>query len=254
MACTALYMRPDEIATYPLIDGTLGAVSTSNVDETYDGGWIIDAWPGRPTRWTAAAVSGTITFPAAFSVNMAAVLHHNLPAGTVITFGGGITVVVTTGAATKNGIPLGAYNTFVTVVGATGATFSFTGGSTPVVGEIAIGASRSLGSPLLDGFKRMRVKLSKEMQTDVSSVPPYRRRLAADALTAQFYMTDSELDAVNDLYDAQLEGTRPTVLVPNDSTTEAVTGFFEPPSPTKVKTNLHRVQMTFVEIPRPRFV
>ncbi len=255
MATTLLYARPDEIKTYPLVSGTMGSVSSSSVDAAYFADSLIAGWPGTPTRWTVSNPSGTVTLPAAGAIDLVVVSHHKLVAGTTITFGSGITVVVTVPTWPTDGIPRNPYNTLTSVPGVTGFAFTVAGNTgDAIIGEILAASSRSLTLPFYTDDKRGQTDFAREMPTEQSSVPPYRRGLAARApWKGRYVLTTAQRDEVDAWFLSQCEGTRPSIVIPDTTVNDAWVGFLQAPQYSVATPRHWNVELTFIEFPRTRW-
>lgn len=253
---TFYFMKSDEIATYPLANGTLASVSSSGVDTDYSVQSLCYGWPGTPVRWTSGAASGTITLPAAATISMVVVSHHKLDAAKAVTFSSGITAVVTTPATTPpDGIPLNPFTTITPAAGVTAFNFAITGNSTDVIiGEIIAGAYRSLTLPLAKDDQRGLEDFSRQWNVAQSAVAPYRSGLASRApWRGRYMLTSAERDLVDAWFLSQCEGTRPSVVVPDPSVNEAIVGFLQKPSYSVAGPRHWNVELTFVEFPRSRW-
>lgn len=249
------YLRADEIKTFPLIDGTLGSVSSSNVDTTYSANSLIAGWPGTPTRWTVTNPTGTVTLPASGSIDTVVIAHHRLAAGATVTFSSGISVVVTVPAWPPDGIPLNPFNTLTLATGVTGFAFTVASNSgDAIIGEIIAGASRTLTLPVWNDDRRGQMNFARETKVELAAVAPYRRKLAARApWKGRFVLTTAERDDVDAWFLSQLEGTRPSVVIPDTSKNDAWLGFLQEPQYAPAGPRQWNVELTFVELPRTRW-
>ncbi len=250
MAQTFLYCRPDEITSY------FGSVVSAGVDDDYDANSLVGGWPGTPTRWAAAgAITGTISMTAG-EVGLVAVVDHNLPAGTVVTFGGDITATATTPTPTPpNGIPLNPFTTITPVAGVDSVTFSFNSGATvPVIGEIILAKYRTLTRPTLRSDTRGMMDFTRQQPSDKSSIAPYDPGLDARApWQGEFLLTTTELDNVIAWFQSQRNGTRPSLIVPDTSVNDAWVGFLSAPQYRPLGPAFWKVSLSFTELKRGRW-
>lgn len=252
---TLLYCRPDEIATFPLADGTLGSVSSSSIDSDYSANALVGGWPGTPTRWTVDNPSGTITLPAAGSISVVVVSHHKLAAGTTITCSSGISVVVTVPTVPPDGIPLNAFNTLTLATGVTSFQFALSGNtSDAIIGELLAGATRSLPWPVHSSDQRGLANFARDIAIEQAAVAPYDRGLSGRApWKGKFILTEAQLADVIAWFLAQRNGTRPSVIIPDPSVNDAWVGFLQEPQWTSAGGRYLSVDLTFTELPRSRW-
>lgn len=228
---------------------TLFGTASATVDTDYEDDWLVDGRPHRPARGTSGSFSATLSFTAG-TVNLVVVGMHNLTVP--ITVGGGLSGTIAASATQQNGIPLNVYTT-VSPASVSGFTLSASNPVTWVVGEVIAGEATTLTLPKLSSDDRGLANYVRRMDVDVASIPPYDDGRDGDApWKGTFLLTTSELDAVEQWYRAQRNGTRPSVVVPNTNVNKALIGFLQPPQYNPIGPAFWRVQLVFEETPRLR--
>jgi hypothetical protein len=120
------FIRPDK--------SFIGATVTGTVDATYEAAWACDARPNYPVRGTGLSLTATVG--SALLVDLVAVCHHDIPAGTSVT-GAGQAITIPTWR--PDGIPYNAYS-LITPTSTASVAFTVSGGPYHV-GEFFAGAS-----------------------------------------------------------------------------------------------------------------
>lgn len=250
MAQNLFYVRPDENWAY---NATV-TLTAGTVDSDYSASWLTDGRAGRPVLCT----SGTATFRLSASsaeVGIIAVCHHRLDAALDVTVSNGLSATITTNTPTPpSGIPLNPYTT-VTPTNVTALDFAISGNSTNVlIGEIIAGKKRTLRLPSLKSDDRAMANFARKLDIEFPSINPYDPALEArDPWKGTFHLTTTELDDVIAWYQAQRNGTRPSLVVPNTSVNDAWVCFLQAPQYRPLGPSLWAVMLTFVEVPRSRW-
>lgn len=250
MAQQFFYTRPDEMFTS---NGTV-TLTAGAVDADYSASWLADTRPGRPVRCTSGTATFRITNTSA-EVGLIAVCHHNLGPAQDVTVSNGLSATITANTPTPpNGIPL---NPFVTVTPTNVTALDFAISSNPstlVIGEIIAGKKRTLTLPQLKSDDRGLMDFTRKTDAEFHSIPPYDGKLASRApWKGAFILTTAECDNVQAWFEAQRNGTLPSLIVPNTSVNDAWVCFLQAPQFNPIGPALWRVQLTFVEVPRKRW-
>lgn len=237
------FVRADENAVLN------AAVTTSagTTDADYTDEWIADGRIGRPARATNGTVTWSLTFTSA-EVGIIAIGNCNSNVNATIT--GGVSTTVTAGALGENGIRL---NGFVKVTPAnmTALAVGFSGAASAVVlGEIIAGKYRALPIPMFDISHDDYVM---EPGAEFASINGFDRGMEARRFTGTMKYTKANRDVLMGIWRAQRAGTRPTLMVYDESLNDAVMGFLSKPSYKQVGPNLWSVDLTFQETPRSRW-
>lgn len=250
MAQTLAYIRPDENWSRT---GTV-SLTAGAVDSDYNAAWLVDDRAGRPVLCT----SGTATFRISASsgeVGLIAVCHHRLDPSLAITVSNGLSATITTNTPTPpSGIPLNPFTT-VTPTNVTALDVAISSNSTNVlIGEIIAGKKRTLTRPTLKSDDRGMADYTRKVGPEFPSINPYDPALESRApWKGTFLLTTAELDNVIAWYQAQRNGTRPSLVVPDVTVNDAWVCFLQAPQYRPLGPALWSVTLTFVEVPRSRW-
>lgn len=228
-----------------------GGTASATVDTDYNANHLVNGQPNAITRGTSGSFAATLSFTAG-SANFVGIFNHNITSA--VTVGGGASATIAASATQNDGVPLNTYATFNSAtIG--GLTLSASNATTWVVGEIITGLSTSITLPKLSSDDRGLANFTRKLDVDIASILPYDDGRVGNApWKGIFILTTSELDAINQCYLAQRNGTRPTVIVRDTSINEAMLGFWQPPQYNPLGPTLWRVQLVFEELPRLRHV
>lgn len=250
MAQTLYYSRPDEWFT---LNGTV-TLTAGTVDSTYEASWLCDGIPGTPVLCTSGSATFRVTNTSA-QVGIIAVCNHRLDAGQTITVSNGLSATITTPTPTPpNGIPLNPFTT-VTPTSVSALDFAISGTSTNVlIGEIIAGKLRTLTRPTMKSDERGMGNFTRKIESEFASIPPYDEGLDARApWKGTFLLTTSDLADVIAAYQAQRNGRRPMLVVPDASVNDAWVCFMQAPQYRPLGPAFWSVTLTFVEVPRSRW-
>ncbi len=230
-----------------------GAVS-GTVDTDYQAAWLCDARVGRPAKATSGTVTWTITNSSGY-VDAIVVANHNIDAGSTITIGGTVSASIISPTARPNSIPFNPWSTCTPSASCSTMSVAVSGNSASVViGEVLAGRLLEFpGSGLLNAdVSTGHQDLRRPSQSSFGSVPPYDPRQAARSFSGAVICTTAELDELWALYEAQQNGTRPSVLILDSSLQDAMVGQFDPPEASRDQT-IWKVSLAFTEYPRSRW-
>lgn len=227
--------------------------ASATVDTDYNDDWLNDGRPGRPARGTSGTLSATITNASTGTVNLVAIVNHNLNAN--VTLGGGLSGTITASATQQDGIPL---NVFASITPASVGSFTIaaTNSGTWVIGEVMAGEATTLTLPHYRSDRVRHTDNARPVEMDLSSIPGYDPGLGRPRVWEMSWpaLTTSELDGLLAAFDAQKNKTKPTLVVRRTSVNDALCGWIteieEEPSevPGRVQ-----VSLSFEEIPRVRW-
>lgn len=245
MAC--LFMRPDEIATR----GASVATSAGATDTDYTDEWLCDGEVGQPVRST----NGTVTWSATFtSAEVGLVVLANCDSDVNATLGGGVSGTVVAGALQPDGIRLNGF-ALQSPANETNITVAFSGAAQAVVlGELFAGKYRTLGLPLIATDQREPEDFTRRNSLDLASIAGYDPGLAARKWSGTWLMSTAEKAIVDGWFLAQRNGTRPGIVIPDDTVNDAWVCFIAKPvsRPANVPSKWF-VEITFMEVPRVRW-
>ncbi len=195
---------------------TLGAAVTGTVDADYDANWLCDGEPSFPIRTLAGSpnsASYTITGTSQ-TVNGVVVANHNLDAGTVVTFGSGVTATVVAPDVPPNDIRLNAL-ALIPAVTAAGCVLTIASYSGPIIiGEVLIGEFLEIRT--LPPESNMTSQMFQvENQGEFGGLSQDR---GAEARTfgGTIYVTDAMKKLLDDWYRACRNNSLPSVIIPID--------------------------------------
>lgn len=242
-----LFCRPDESFLYGTVTGT--------VDTDYDPDWLLDGRPGFPVHRATGGLALTATALAARDVSILALINHNIAGTVAIT--GGVTATIPAATLEADGIYLNSFVRIATVVGAT--SLVMTSAAAPAtVGLLYAGKVRDFERDLaVDDAEFSELSTPFVWEGDI---PPYDdgysepRRLAGSCIVSGTGLADLRAWARS-----TRKGTRPSLLVPFESTNDAwLVTFRLSWQPLHVKESdaalsSYRARLEFVEIPRVRW-
>lgn len=225
-----------------------GAV-TGTVDAEYTAGDLVDGNPWNPVRRTGAA-SFCVTPTAARTIGLLAICNHNLPAATVVTFGGQISGTVTVPAAGADRIPNQPFTTIASVTNVTSITVSVGSlSNASVIGEAWSSTLHALPKQLRVPFDWDRSKPFEwegAPPYDVGEADPWR-------VSGQILLNATQLADVQAWSESTRRGSLPSLIVLDESVNDArLVKFQFTPKPTYL--DKFMVTFEFVEVlPRLRW-
>ena len=242
-----LYVMPSEMWA---LDAPVTTASGST-DADYVDDWLTDRRASRPARATSGSVTWSIT-AASGEVGLIAMVNHNVT--TTVTIGGGVSTTLTIPTLPPNGIPLNPFAT-VTPAAITSLTVAVSGSATAVtIGELIAGKYRTLSlAPFLGDTELEARDFRNEPGGSFGGVLPYDRGIIARTLTGTQVYPASERAVLQQWFEGQRSGSKPSLIVPNSSVNDAwlcqMTAF----SYRQVGPDAWRVTLSFEEYPRIRW-
>ncbi len=246
-----LYMRPDELTS---LYGTI-TLTAGTMDSDYTAASLANGNTSKPVRTTSGTATFRNTFAAAGEVGMIVVANHNLDAAKVITVSNGLSTTVTCNTPTPpNGIPLNPFAIVTPVAGVTALDFAISGNSQDIViGEILAGKYRTLPRFVYTDDDIEEDDYARKVDVDLSSVLPYDPGMKSRTWKGSIVVTSAQLALIIAWHEAQRGGTRPSVIVPISTVNDAWVVTMLPPRYKPAGGIYWRVDLSFIEYPRPRW-
>lgn len=241
MACRFLYSRWDESFGGGTVTGTLTT--------GYTPAWLLDPSPLRPVRH-ASALSLTATAPAARTVGIIAALNGNLTGA--VTAGAYTVPAATFGA---DGIPL---NSYVLITPTSLSSLEVSASQSPaILGGLWAGQMRELQRQLAEE-PELTYPPPAAWEGEASSLAPYDPGVTRRTLSGQVVVSDVGLAEIQAWHQSTRGGSRPTLIVPNDSVNDAWLVTFSYRHRTNWQSttpgqSIHKVSFEFTEVPRVRW-
>lgn len=240
------YCRPDELWSL----GGAVADTVGTTDSDYTNEWLCDARYGRPAKASGGSITWTITNPAG-TVNFVALAHHTVNGGRSITIGGTIAASLVAPTDRPHRIPR---NPFASIAGSSSVTtlsVSIMGNTSPVVCKVFAGALRAVP----------RAGFLAEQLTDTpvgrDYTPSFIQRYddgysAPRVFKGVLRCNDAQADDLMAWSEAQLNGSRPSVFIPNIAVQDTRVVHLDPPVLTR-NGLLWRAALTLREYPQARW-
>lgn len=249
MAAISAYLRPDR----NVLRGGTVATSTGALDSAFTAGWLVDELVGRPVKATTGSAGWTVTIPSS-SLSGLAVVNHNIDGGRTITLGGGLSTTISAPAARPNGVPYNAlYWPGSTLTGLTSVSVTVASNSAAlVIGELMAGVFSAFpgNGLLINGMSG--ANLRRGTNAGARSVRPYDDGSAARRWRSSVIATAAELDDLMAWFEAQKNGTLPSLFVPDNTKNDVWAVDLQEPEWTFLGTRF-RVTLTLHEYPRERW-
>jgi hypothetical protein len=241
-----------QIRIVPAHKSIIGApVTAGTVDTTYQREWLTDGSPGFPVRKTGGSLSLTITPAAAVSCDVFAVCHHKVKQAATISLSGSVTNTIPTAAWPADDIPRNWYRRLTTPVSVASLGVAVTGNTDPVIiGEFYAGLSFTFEIDFGHG-RTFDPQRPFEWEGEFASLAPYDPGLALPRrLRGELALEPSEYADLEAAYLSQRNGSRPVLIIPNDTVNDAWLAQF---SFQESFSAYSTVTMEIVEIPRTRW-
>lgn len=229
----------------------LFAAVSGTVDADYQAAWLTDGRPGFPVRRTGD-LSLTVTPAASKLVDVVAVCHHNIRQAASIALGGSLSSTIPTVAHPPDGIPHNWYRRLAEPVSVATLELDVTGNTDPIViGELVAGLSWAPEAGIRSG-RQVDGGEPFAWEGEFSVTPPYDPGVAAPRrLSGELALTGDEWSEFLAIHAAQRNGTRPVLLIPDDTVNDAWLAVFR--FGDSLVGGTHFVTLEAVEIPRVRW-
>lgn len=225
----------------------LYAPVSGSVDADYVNTWLTDGRPGFPAKYTGT-LALTVTPAAPQSVDVICLHHHNVRAAAVVTLGGSLSGGITTVAPFSDAIFPNVFRLLTTPVSVTSLVLGVSGNTDPVVTSLYAGLSTEISADFGHGRS---FDPGKPFPWE-STMAPYDDGMAAPRrLSGAWLPTDAEYAALIACTQAMRNGTRPALVIPDDTVNDAWLCTFQW-TEALVGGN-HMVTIEIVEIPRIRW-
>lgn len=208
------YVRSDESLLYAPVSGT--------VDADFVNAWLTDGRPSFPVQVTGT-LNLTVTPAVPLNVDLIALHHHNVRDAATVTLGGSLSSTIDAEPPFADGIFPNIYRLLTTPVSVTTLVLGISGNTAPVITSLYAGLSRTLESPLRLG----RVRNPAQPFAWETLLAPYDDGLSDPRrYQGNCVLTEDGLLDVEAWYQSTRRGTRPTLIVPDDSYNDAILAVF----------------------------
>ncbi len=244
------YIRSDEIWS---LNGTV-TTTAGTTDSDYTDDWLADTRPSWPAKATTGTVTWSIANTAGY-VNGIGIFNHNLDAALVATIGGSVSTTITIPTARPNGIPRNPFKSITAVPTCATLSIAVSGNSVPVViGALYAGKVRAFPHTGLS------VRGLSGSENDFSqgggsqTMMPYDVGLRTRPLRGNTVCSTSELDDLIAWQESQRSGSRPSILIMDDTANDARLVYMTLSYDSIANASgLWEATLTFNELPRVRW-
>ncbi len=227
----------------------LYAPVVGSVDADYQAAWLTDGRPTFPVQKTGGTISLTVTPAAAQDVDVIAVCHHSLRQAATISLGGSLASSIVTAAALPDGIPLNWFRKLSAPASVSSLVLDVTGNVDPVViGLLYAGLSTELS---LDFRQGREFDPGRPFAWEGAMLPYDDGFAEPRRLRGELFPTSAEYAALVACTQAMRKGTRPALIIPDDTVNDAWLCTFQWTE--ALIAGNHFVTMEIVEIPRVRW-
>lgn len=226
-------------------------VSGSSVDSGYLQSWLTDGRPGYPVRVTGT-LNLTVTPAVATSVDVIALCTHNIRQAATVTLGGSLSGGITTAAMPPDNIPLNIYRRLTSPVSVTTIVLGVSGNTDPIViGELYAGLSYKFPITFRHGLL-VDPGQPFAWEGPFTLMAPYDPGVAVPRrLKGELLLTTAELAELTAWYQSTRNGTRPSLIIPDDAVNDAWLAVFQYTVTTDGAN--HIVSIEIAELPRVRW-
>lgn len=232
-------VSPHQSLLYAPVSGT--------VDADYVNDWLTDGRPGFPVQVTGA-LSLTVTPAAPQDVDVICLHHHNVREAATVTLGGDLSGAITTRAPFADNIFPNIFRLLSVPVSVSSLVLGISGNTVPVITSLYAGLSTEISL----GFEAGRTfDPGKPFPWESTMAPNEDGMTVPRRLSGTWAPTDAEFAALLACLQAMRNGTRPALIIPDDTVNDAWLCTFQI-TEALVGGN-HFVTIEIVEIPRIRW-
>lgn len=237
------FIQPSKMCTY-------GATVTGTVETGYVANSLCDGDPHNPVRTTSTGASFNSSGTSTAGVNGVVLANTNLDGAKNVTISGGVSGTLVTPTVPGDGIPLNGWKE-VTPATTGSVNISVSGNSvTVVLGELIAGVLETIG--LLPGSD-LHPEDYRVAGDSVIRRVGYDMGYTGRTLEAQMILTAADKDKIVAWYDATRQGSRPSVLIPDENVNDAWLVIFTNLDVRPWENDNFQVSATWAELTRVRW-
>lgn len=224
---------------------------SGSVDANYAAAWLTDGLPGWPVKKTGD-LSLTVAPSPALELDVIAVVNHNIREAASITLGGDLSSSIVTAAHPPDGIPHNWYRRLSAPASVDSLILGVTGNVDPVIiGELYAGLSMEFDVDFRHG-RTFDPGEPFPWEGEAGAMAPYDNGVAQPRrLAGELALEDDEFAELIAWQQATRKGSRPSLVIPDDTKNDAWLCNVRFTESTVGAT--HFISMELVEIPRVRW-